>query len=777
MSSEPTKVPLPDRFFGGLGRTVVRFRWVVLALWIVAVVGTATLPSLSSEINNDNSQFLPATTPSSRAATLATPILGSFNNASNVTIAAATRSGPLDAADIATLVHLAAAVKTLPRVSAVRELAVSADGRAVQILVRSRINFADINRQKTLIDSLEHAIAAAHAPPGLQLDVAGPVATNVANQNQSQKTGSETQTFSLIFIVLLLLVIFRSLLAPLITLLPAGLSLLISTRLIGELGAHGLKISEITELLLIILVLGAGTDYGLFLVFRVREEIRRGAEASEAVERAVVRVGESITASAGTVIIALLSLLLASFGIYHDLGIPLAIGIVVILLAGLTLLPALLAICGRAAFWPTRPRAGEARDGAWGKVAARLIRRPALTLGAGVILFGALALGALGYHSGGFGGAAGAPKGSAAANGNGLIAAHFPASSANPANLVFSYAMPVWQKPGEVAKAQASLESSGQFTALLGPLTPNGTRLAPSEYAHLHAELGVAQNLANIEPAGLKVPSTEYNAYHASAAYVGAGGHVIQFEASLRAGGQETTSALNATPKIRRVVSAAARASGALASGLAGEAAALYDVSSTSNQDLVTIIPVAILAIALLLAVVLRSLVAPLYLIVSVAFSYLAALGVATLIFIDLAGDSGLTFILPFLMFIFLLALGEDYNILVMTRIREEARAYPLREAVVRAVGRTGSTVTSAGLVLAGTFGVLAVVAGSSASGQQVQAIGFGLSIGILMDTFVVRTLLVPATATLLGRWNWWPARMSRLSADRPTDPTAVPQE
>ena len=298
MSSEPTKVPLPDRFFGGLGRTVVRFRWVVLALWIVAVVGTATLPSLSSEINNDNSQFLPATTPSSRAATLATPILGSFNNASNVTIAAATRSGPLDAADIATLVHLAAAVKTLPRVSAVRELAVSADGRAVQILVRSRINFADINRQKTLIDSLEHAIAAAHAPPGLQLDVAGPVATNVANQNQSQKTGSETQTFSLIFIVLLLLVIFRSLLAPLITLLPAGLSLLISTRLIGELGAHGLKISEITELLLIILVLGAGTDYGLFLVFRVREEIRRGAEASEAVERAVVRVGESITASA-----------------------------------------------------------------------------------------------------------------------------------------------------------------------------------------------------------------------------------------------------------------------------------------------------------------------------------------------------------------------------------------------------------------------------------------------------------------------------------------------
>jgi uncharacterized membrane protein YdfJ with MMPL/SSD domain len=163
--SPAAQAPLPDRFFGGLGRTVVRFRWVVLALWIVAVVATAKLPSLSSEINNDNSQFLPATTLSSRAATLATPILGSFNNASNVTLAAATRKGPLDAADIATLVRLAATVRTLPRVTSVRELAVSADGRAVQILVRSRINFADINRQKTLIDNLEHAIAAATRRP------------------------------------------------------------------------------------------------------------------------------------------------------------------------------------------------------------------------------------------------------------------------------------------------------------------------------------------------------------------------------------------------------------------------------------------------------------------------------------------------------------------------------------------------------------------------------------------------------------------------------------
>jgi RND superfamily putative drug exporter len=756
-----------DRFFSALGHVVVRFRWLVVAAWIAAIVLTsAAFPSLSSEVNNDNSQFLPASTPSSQAATLAAPILGSINNNSEITIIAARSAGAITPADQAALVGVVAATRSVARIDSVRELAVSADGRAVQILVHARVNQADITHQKTLIAGLEAAISSAHPPGGLAVRLAGAVATNVANQVSSQKTGSETQEFSFLFIIVLLLVIFRSLLAPLITLLPAGISLLISTRLIGELGAHGLKISEITELLLIILILGAGTDYGLFLVFRVREEIRGGMDGPTAVEHAVVRVGESISASAGTVILALLTLLLASFGIYHDLGVPLAIGVAVILLAGLTLLPALLAIFGKAAFWPTRVKPGEPRDGAWGTIAARLIRRPALTLAVGVLLFGGLAVAALGYHSSGFGGAANAPKGSEAAAGNALVADHFPQSSDNPANLIFRYATPIWNDPGAVARAQASLDASGQFTALLGPLSPNGTTLSPDAYARLHALLGNPAKLPVTRPTNSTVSTADYNAYRSSSAFVGTGGHVIQFEASLRAGGQQSTAALNATPRIRSLVTHAARGSGATASGVAGEAAALYDVSVTSNNDLLNIIPVAIVAIALLLAIVLRSLVAPLYLIISVAFSYLAALGVATLVFIDIAGDSGLTFILPFLMFIFLLALGEDYNILVMTRIREEARTLPLTQAVVRAVARTGSTVTSAGLVLAGTFGVLAVVAGSGASGSQVRAIGFGLAIGILMDTFVVRTLLVPATVTLLGRWNWWPARMSRHHPD-----------
>jgi RND superfamily putative drug exporter len=164
--------------------------------------------------------------------------------------------------------------------------------------------------------------------------------------------------------------------------------------------------------------------------------------------------------------------------------------------------------------------------------------------------------------------------------------------------------------------------------------------------------------------------------------------------------------------------------------------------------------------IGVLLALVMRSLIAPLYLIASVALSYFAALGLAVVVFIKIGHGGGITFILPFLLFIFLLALGEDYNILVMTRIREEAHRYSLREAVSRAVGITGTTVTSAGLVLAGTFAVFAVIGGRGSGGSMIRDVGVGLAAGVLMDTFVVRTVLVPCTAVLLGRWNWWPSKL-----------------
>ncbi|MHB1846703.1 MAG: MMPL family transporter, partial [Deltaproteobacteria bacterium] len=270
--------------------------------------------------------------------------------------------------------------------------------------------------------------------------------------------------------------------------------------------------------------------------------------------------------------------------------------------------------------------------------------------------------------------------------------------------------------------------------------------MPPSELTRLHAALGPPQHLVPTPPVTLAQRLAHYyDTYRATSTFVSANGKTVQFEAGLAAGSPASTAALDAVPAIRAALQHAAVASGATADGVAGESPALYDVSATSSHDLIHIVPLAALAIALLLALVLRSIVAPLYLIASVVISYLAALGVAVVIFIDVRGNGGLTFLLPFLMFVFLLALGEDYNILVMTRIREEARRLPLEEAVQRAVGATGSTITSAGLVLAGTFVVLAFSGGGGPSGSQIEDIGFGLAIGILMDTFVVRTILVPS--------------------------------
>jgi RND superfamily putative drug exporter len=201
---------------------------------------------------------------------------------------------------------------------------------------------------------------------------------------------------------------------------------------------------------------------------------------------------------------------------------------------------------------------------------------------------------------------------------------------------------------------------------------------------------------------------------------------------------------------------------GATDSGVAGLAPSSYDVSSVSQSDLKEIVPIVIVLLALLLGLLLRSVVAPLYLVATVLLSYFAALGIAVLLFQIAGGESGLNFVLPFLLFIFLMALGEDYNILVMSRIREEAQHAPLRAAVRTAAHHTGTTVTSAGLILAATFGV----AGITGATSQIKQLGAAIALGVLIDTFLVRTLMVPAIVVLCRRYNWWPSHLARRSAE-----------
>ena len=409
---------------------------------------------------------------------------------------------------------------------------------------------------------------------------------------------------------------------------------------------------------------------------------------------AVRRVGESITASAATVIVALLTLLFASFGLYHDLGLPLAIGIAVMLVAGLTLLPALLAIFGRAVFWPTKTAPQERGEGVWGKVAARLVTHPVRTLVVGVLVLGAFAAFALGFKPSGFGGDVAAPAGSSAAKGN-----------ASPDDL-----LPSGQRqPDEHRDALPDVGLGGPPPAPggLGRPTPDGVVHDPDRAAR--PQRGLADpgrtdgDLRRAPPVRVRpgadhpaprspdgVSTAAFDTYLTTSRYISADGHTVQWEAGLSAGTPGSTAAINAVPEIRNQVAAVAQEAGADAYGLAGEAPALYDVSHISDSDVTKIVPIAILAIGLVLALVLRSLIAPLYLILSVVLSYLASLGLSVLVFMKLGGQTGIVFLLPFLMFIFLLALGEDYNILVMTRIREEAKKDTLRRAVVRAVGATG---------------------------------------------------------------------------------------
>jgi RND superfamily putative drug exporter len=766
------------RVFEFIGRTSVRFRWVVVIVWIAGtIISVRSLPSLSSQVDTNNGAFLPASAPSNQAANLAEPLIGPQTH-SQIPIVAVTSGAALTAGDRAVLASFLDELKHVPSVISAQFLNASPDGRAAQLLVVSSISPFDQTGSKHLVDHLLTAVSTAPLPAHLQVHLAGAVATDVANQEQSNKQGNQIQNASVLFIIVLLFIIFRSLLAPLITLLPAALVLVLSGSFIGGLGSAGvLKVSFFTQILLIVLILGAGTDYGLFLVFRVREQLLNGSEPKAAVVYAVQRVGESITASAATVVVALLTLLAASFGLYHDLGLPLALGIAVMLLAGLTLLPALLAIFGRAVFWPTKTLPRDHSEGVWGRIAGRLVTRPVLTLVVGVLALGTLAIFSVKFVPSGFGGDLSAPSGSSAALGNAALVKYFPQSSDNPTNVVMHFPRSVWEDPGQLEIASSGLRDAGVFSSVTGPLDPNGATLSPAELSALYQRVhpyGSAQELLKrslVPPVGSGLSQSEYETFLTTARFISADGHTVQWETALSAGAPGSTSAINAIPHIRTVVDDVATQAGADRSGVAGEAPALYDVSHISNDDIGKIVPIAVVAIGLVLALVLRSLIAPIYLILTVVLSYLASLGVSVIIFMTIGGQAGLVFLLPFLMFVFLLALGEDYNILVMTRIREEAAKDTLRRAVVRSVGATGPTVTSAGLVLAGSFIVLAVVGGSGQGNGQIRVIGFGLAIGILLDTFVVRTVLVPSIVELLGRWNWWPSRIEPVSESSTSDP------
>ena len=282
----------------------------MLIAWVAAaVIIPRALPSLASVTQGNNADFLPASAPSQHAANLAAPF--GTTNLIPVPVVAATPTRTFTPADQTWLTTLATDLGKVPTVVKVHNLGVSAPsatvpGQAAQLQALSDVNFGDDVGITRLIDDLRAAITKAAPPPGMEVHLAGSVAINVDQQKQSGNTGNQVQLVSIIFIIILLLLIFRSVLAPFITLIPAAMSVAIAGPLVAEAAHHGLKVSQLSQLLLIVLVLGAGTDYGLFLVFRVRENMRLGEPSKDAVVSALTKVGESISFSDFTVIAALL---------------------------------------------------------------------------------------------------------------------------------------------------------------------------------------------------------------------------------------------------------------------------------------------------------------------------------------------------------------------------------------------------------------------------------------------------------------------------------------
>ena len=537
-----------------------------------------------------------------------------------------------------------------------------------------------------------------HARPGLHTYVTGPGGIAADLERVADEAGRTLLIATLGLVLILLLAVYRAPLLALLPLLVVGTAYMVSVALAYLLIEAGwITVNTEGTFLLLVLIFGAGTDYSLLLVHRYREELRGGAPAARALPSALVESGPAIAASGGTVIAAMLVLLVADLQSTHWLGPILALGIATMLAAAFTLLPALLSLLGERAFWrpgrsggskPTQAVGKEPRS-RWERVAGLVRRRPGRIVVLVSALLAVLALGNLSHH-GTIGFGQGETKPTNSSRGTAVLNEHFPPGIGSPLTAVVAAA--------EIEPVIAAMKALDVVQLAL-PVPPTGA-----------SDEGVVVLVLNGDP------------YSGEAA-----AEVERIRARLHA-----------------------IAPGALLGGIPAEN---YDIEQTNAADTRLIVPLVLLVVGLILVAVLRALVAPAFLILTVIASFAATLGLCTFAFSQLS-DEGVAFNLVLMAFLFLVALGVDYNIFLMTRAREEAVARGTREGVLAALVHTGGVVTGAGLILAGTFATLTLL-----PLEELVQIGATVAIGVLLDTFVVRALLIPAIAYRLGERTWWPAR------------------
>jgi len=571
---------------------------------------------------------------------------------------------------------------------------VSKDGEAALLVLA--IDAEDRGAVVSGVEQIRRYLRA-HERPGLRAYVTGPGGIAADLERVAEDAGRTLLIATLGLVLILLLAVYRAPILALLPLLVVGLAYLVAIGIAYLLiEADWIVVNSEGTMLLLVLVFGAGTDYSLLLVHRYREEL--GKDEPDALGLAVRETRPAIAASGGTVIAAMLVLLVADLESTHWLGPVLAIGIATMLAAAFTLLPALLALLGDRAFWPAStpsPRPASNSDasrglGIWER-AADLVRRRSGRIVVGVLaLLAVLALGNLTNH-GTLGFGQGVTKPTNSSRGTEALERHFPAGLGSPLTAVV--------KTEEAPLAAKELEKLHTVQLVLPAPVPSDA-----------AEAVIV----------LVLRGSPYGS---------------EAEAAV----EDVRDRLHAV------------APGGLLGGIPVEN---LDIEQTNAHDTKLIVPLVLLVIGLILIGLLRALVAPAYLIATVLASFAATLGLATFAFIEIFGMDGLAFNLELMSFIFLVALGVDYNIFLMTRAREEAAVRGTREGTLAALVSTGGVVTGAGLILAGTFATLTLL-----PLEELVQIGATIAVGVLLDTFVVRALLIPAITYRLGERAWWPGR------------------
>jgi RND superfamily putative drug exporter len=672
-------------------------KWGVLVFWIAVLAVAGPLAGkLNSAQKNDASSWLPKNAESTQVVELARRFTPS--DVFPALVVYERSGGPVTAADRA---KVAADMKRFAGVQDVTGKILgpipSRDGQALQVVVPVKVN-SQGNGWQQLTPRVEQMRSIAHAGAGgLHAYVTGPGGYFADFANVFSGFDTTLLYITAAIVIVILLLTYRS---PVLWILPLSCVLVALTAaqaVIYLLARHaGLTVNGQTAFILTVLVFGAGTDYALLLVARYREELRRHADRHQAMAVALGRAGPAIIASGSTVILSLLCLLVAELASTKSLGPVMAIGVAVGLCAMLTLLPALLVIVGRWVFWPRRPTLGSAEPterGLWARIGRRMARRPRLVWVVTAVVLGALAFGLTSLKANGLQNKDSFRTKPEAVTGDQVLDRHFPAGAGDPVQGI--------GRAQAAGQLRSALSGSAGVTGVTRPVVKDG-------YAYLEGTL--------------TSPSDSQAAYR-------------------------TIDRLRFT--MHAIQGADAKVGGGSAVNL--------DIQRATRHDRNLVVPLVLLVVMVILGLVLRAVISPLLLAATVVLSFAAALGVSAQAFNHLFKFAGADPSLPLWTFVFLVALGTDYNIFLMTRVHEESKRHGTRRGALIGLAATGGVITSAGVVLAGTFAALGTL-----PLVFITELGFAVAFGVLLDTFIVRSVLVTALNLDVGRWIWWPSRLHR---------------